>query len=72
MDTFSNYNQIRMALGDEEKTIFITNYGLYCYRIISFGLKNVCATYQHQVNKIFKDQIDRNIKVYIDYMLVKS
>ena len=72
MDAFSNYNQIRMAPEDEEKIAFITNYGLYCYRVMPFGLKNAEMTYQRLVNKIFKEQIGRNMEVYVDDMLVKS
>lgn len=34
-------------------------------------LKNTCATYWRLVNKIFKQQIGRNVEVYIDDMLVK-
>ena len=45
MDTFSGYNQIRMAKEDQEKTSFITSQGLYCYKVMPFGLKNVRATY---------------------------
>ena len=37
-----------------------------------FGLKNAGATYQRLVNKIFSRQIGRNMKVYVDDMLVKS
>jgi hypothetical protein len=37
-----------------------------------FGLKNARATYQRLVNKIFRNQIGRNVKVYMDDMLVKS
>lgn len=37
-----------------------------------FGLKNVGATYQRLVNTIFKNQIGRNMEVYVDDMLVKS
>ena len=72
MDTFSDYNQIRMTPENEEKMSFITNKGLYCYKIIPFGLKNIRTTYQRVVNKVFKNQIDCNMKVYIDDMLVKS
>ena len=61
-----------MAPEDEEKTSFITNQGLFCYRIMLLGLKNAGATYQRLVNKIFKEQIDRNMKVYVDNMLVQS
>ena len=45
MDAFSRYNQIKMAKKDQEKTVFITSQGLYCYKVMPFGLKNVGATY---------------------------
>ena len=37
-----------------------------------FGLKNAGATYQMLVNKMFSNQIRRNMEVYVDDMLVKS
>ena len=46
-----------MATEDEEYTAFITNKNIYCYKVISFDLKNTGATYQRLVNKIFKTQI---------------
>ncbi|KAL5580701.1 hypothetical protein UlMin_013143 [Ulmus minor] len=46
--------------------------GLYCYKVMPFGLKNAGATYQRLVNKMFKDQIGKTMKVYVDDMLVKS
>ena len=45
MDTFFGYNQIVMHPSDQEKTRFITNQGLYCYKVMPFGLKNTGATY---------------------------
>lgn len=57
---------------NEEYTAFVTNKGTYCYKVISFSPKNVRTTYQCLVNKIFKDQIGRNMQVYVDNMLVKS
>ena len=39
---------------------------------MAFGLKNVRATYQRLVNKMFNQQIGRNMEVYVDDMLVKS
>ena len=71
MDAFSGYNQIRMAEEDQEKTSFITSQGLYCYKVMPFGLKNARATYQRLVNKMFSKQIGRNMEVYVDDMLVK-
>uniref|UniRef100_A0A2N9EQY5 Uncharacterized protein n=1 Tax=Fagus sylvatica TaxID=28930 RepID=A0A2N9EQY5_FAGSY len=72
MDAFSGYNQIVMDEGDQEKTSFITSRGLFCYKVMPFGLKNAGATYQRLMNRMFHDQIGRNVEVYVDDMLVKS
>ena len=72
MDAFSGYNQIKMAKEDQEKTAFVTSQGLYCYKVMPFGLKNAGATYQRLVNKMFNKQIGRNMEVYVDDMLIKS
>ena len=53
MDTFSSYNQIKMEEADQEKTSFVTSQGLFCYKVILFGLKNAGATYQRLMNKMF-------------------
>ena len=37
-----------------------------------FGLKNTGSTYQWMVTKMFEPQLGRNIKVYIDDMVIKS
>ena len=37
-----------------------------------FGLKNVGSTYQRMMTKMFESQLGKNIKVYIDDMVVKS
>ncbi|GAA0171700.1 hypothetical protein LIER_25674 [Lithospermum erythrorhizon] len=43
MDASRGYHQIRMAPEDEEKTAFITEYQLYCWKVMPFGLKNARA-----------------------------
>ena len=72
MDAFSGYNQIRMDEVNQEKTSFVTSQGLFCYKVMPFGLKNVGVTYQRLVNHMFCPQIGRNMEVYVDDMLVKS
>ena len=72
MDAFSGYNQIRMDDADQEKTSFVSSQGLFCYKVMSFGLKNAEATYQRLVNHMFRPQIRWNVEVYVDDMLVKS
>ena len=53
LDAFSRYHQILMHPPDSEKTTFITLHGLSCYIVMPFGLKNVWATSQRLVTKIF-------------------
>ena len=72
MDAFSGYNQIMMHPDDREKTAFITDRGIYCYKVMPFGLKNAGATYQRLVNKMFAERLGATMEVYIDDMLVKS
>ncbi|XP_072094212.1 uncharacterized protein [Arachis hypogaea] len=72
MDAYSGYNQILMHPSDQEKTTFITEYGNHCYNVMPFGLKNAGATYQRLMNKVFQNQIGRNIEVYVDDMVAKT
>jgi len=72
LDAYSGYNQIRMYPSDEDKTAFMTDRSNYCYRVMSFGLKNGGATYQRLMDKIFQGLLGRTMEVYIDDMVVKS
>ena len=72
MDAFSSYNQIQMHEADQKKTSFVTSQGLFCYKVIPFSLKKAGVTYQRLINKMFAQQIGRNVQVYVDDMLVKS
>ena len=45
LDAFQGYHQIPLVLSDQEKTAFVTLTGNYHYKVMSFGLKNVRATY---------------------------
>ena len=72
MDGFSGYNQIKMAPEDVEKTMFVTLWETFCYKVIYFGLKNAGATYQRAMVALFHDMMHREIKVYVDDMIAKS
>ena len=72
LDAFSGYHQIPMHPPNAKKTSFITPYGLYCYNVMPFGLKNVRATYQRLVTKMFRPFLGSTMEVYIDDMLLKS
>ena len=72
MDGFSGYNQIRMAEEDMEKTSFITLWGVFCYRVMPFELKNAGATYQRAMTALFHDLLHQVVEVYVDDMIAKS
>ena len=72
MDRFSGYNQIKMAPEDMEKTTFVTLWGTLCYKVMSFGLKNVGVTYQRAMVTLFHDMMHKEIEVYVDYIITKS
>uniref|UniRef100_A0A2N9FB64 RNase H type-1 domain-containing protein n=1 Tax=Fagus sylvatica TaxID=28930 RepID=A0A2N9FB64_FAGSY len=72
LDAFQGYHQIPMAHSDQEKTAFITPKGVYCYRVMPFGLKNAGATYQRMVTGMFGHLIGNTVEAYIDDMLIKS
>ncbi|XP_070010288.1 uncharacterized protein [Nicotiana sylvestris] len=68
-------NERAMVLMDEEdaeKTAFTTPWGTYCYRDMSFGLKNAGATYMRDMTAIFHDMMHQGIEVYVGDVITKS
>ena len=72
MDGFSGYNQIMMAPKDITKTTFTTEWGIYYYMVMPFGLKNVRATYQRMATALLHDMMHNKVEVYVNDMIVKS
>ena len=72
LDAYFGFNQIRMNESDRIHTAFITERGLYCYKVMHFGLKNARATYQRLINRMFNKLIRVKVEAYIDDMVIKS
>lgn len=72
MDAYSGYNQISMHRPNEEDTSFITGKGLYYYKVLSFGLKNVEATYQRLVNRMFIYLIGKTMEILHKWRINKE
>jgi hypothetical protein len=72
LDAYSGYNQIKLKKEDEEKMAFITPYGVFCYQVMPFGLKNAGATYQRMMQNFLGSQIGCNIQVYIDDVVITT
>ncbi|XP_061485300.1 uncharacterized protein LOC133385725, partial [Rhineura floridana] len=72
LDLRGAYNLVRMREGDEWKTAFRTRYGHFEYTVMPFGLCNAPAVFQHFMNDIFRDLLDRFLVIYLDDILIYS
>ena len=72
LDLKSAFNLLRVAKGDEWKTAFRTNEGLYEYLVMPFGLKNAPAAWQSFIQWVLRSQLGISCIVYLDDILIFS
>ncbi|QRW23208.1 Retrotransposable element Tf2 protein [Rhizoctonia solani] len=72
LDLQWGYNNVRVKEGDEWKTAFRTKYGLYKSLVMTFGLTNAPAAFQHFMNELFKDLLDVCVIIYLNDILIYS
>ena len=66
LDGFSGDNQIRMHPDDQEKTTFVTEWGVFVVVIMMFGLKTASATFQRIITEIFEEYIPAFMQVFLN------
>ena len=72
LDIIAAFNKLQIAEGDEWMTAFRTQYGLYEYLVMPFGLVNALSSFQHYINDVLRKYLDIFCTVYIDDILIYS
>ena len=69
-DLQSGYWQLELDKDDQEKTAFITKYGLHHYTKIPFGLSSAPSTFQRCMELILKGLQWKNALIYLDDIII--
>ena len=73
LDVRWGYNNICIKEGDQWKTAFKTNRGLFKCNVMFFGLCNSLATFQTLMDEAFKELIDKGtVFVYMDDIVIAT
>jgi hypothetical protein len=70
IDLRSGCYQLKIRSEDVPKTAFVTRYGQYEFTVMPFGLINALAYFMNLMNKVFMEELDKFVIVFINDILV--
>jgi hypothetical protein len=68
----SGYHRLRIKEGDILKIAFITRYGQYEFIVMPFGQTNAPIFFMKLTKKVFMEELDKFVVVFIDDILIYS
>ena len=63
---------MKIRTEDIPKIAFVTRYGQYEFTVVSFGLTNAPAYSMNMMNKVFMEELDKFVVVFIYDILIYS
>lgn len=72
LDLKSGYHQLLLAERDRMKTAFSVNNGKYEFCRLPFGLKNAPSIFQHAIDDVVREKINKFLQVFMDDLIIYS
>ena len=72
IDLRSGYYQLKIRPSDVPKMAFVSRYGQYEFTVMPFGLTNAPAYFMNLMNKVFMEELDKFVVVFIDDIVIYS
>ncbi|CAM6102046.1 unnamed protein product [Calypogeia fissa] len=66
LDGYSGYNQIWIKKEDQLKIAFTTEWGIFAFRRMPFGLCNAPGMFQRLMMNVFHDYLRKFLEIFID------